>query len=103
MHTPRAPLDRGELTLACAYCHKEQPAEDNRIYVNILKRQTGQSYLATRTLREDPCLRRDTLEGRDCERRTECVLFMTPTLAGEESFKQMYERSACHHQWQKLA
>jgi DNA-directed RNA polymerase II subunit RPB9 len=99
MLTPRAPPDGTDLLLVCQNCQKSYPTDERRIYVNILVRTSAQAYLAKRVISDDPCLRREDNYCESCEARTECVLFMAPTLAGQESFRQMWECSRCHHQW----
>jgi DNA-directed RNA polymerase subunit M/transcription elongation factor TFIIS len=100
MLTPKAPEVReAGLIYWCKVCNRREPVSDNRVYVNLLKRTTEQSYLSKRNVGEDPTLERQFQFCESCERDTECVRFLAPTLAGEESFKLMFECTYCRHQW----
>lgn len=103
MMTPRAPEnpDNG-LEFYCAHCRITEQASDNRVYVNVLKRSKEESYIAQKFISDDPTLKRKQLFCRDCDNYNECVIFMAPTLAGEESLSLMAECTVCHRQWKQI-
>jgi DNA-directed RNA polymerase subunit M/transcription elongation factor TFIIS len=104
MLSARAPRDPSQpLTYHCKNCQRGEETTDNRVYVNILKRTSEQSYLLKRNISDDPCLRKERQLCPKCDRWMDCVLFMAPTLAGEESFQQLWECTYCHNQWKKRA
>ena len=100
MLTPRAPTNRdAELYYYCAHCNRKEPAPSARVYVNILKRTAQESYLSKRSVADDPTLRRVLAYCPVCQDDRMCVVFLAPSLAGEEQFKQLLECCECRHQW----
>lgn len=87
MMSPRAPLDKEneQLEFYCPHCNISETTSDNRVYVNVLKRTTENSFFAQRSIADDPTLRRETRFCKECDQDVDCVFFMAPTLAGEES------------------
>ena len=102
MMVPKEPKERSldqPLQYHCAHCNRYEDAVDPRIYVNILKRSTEESYLAKRSVSGDPALERRIRECPQCQKDTVCVVFLAPSLAGEEKFQRLLECTECHHQW----
>lgn len=103
MMSPRAPQDRenGVLEFYCPHCNISEAASDNRVYVNVLKRTTENSFFTQKSIADDPTLRREVRYCEQCDQEVDCVFFMAPTLAGEESMTLMLECTKCHNQWKE--
>lgn len=102
MMTPKRPENRDDpLKYYCKHCNYMEDATDSRVYVNVLKRTTEESFISQRLIADDPTLKKRRHKCDYCDRWTECVFFMAPTLAGESSMTQMLECSVCHHQWKE--
>ena len=102
MMIPRIPDDTSHtLQYFCTHCKIYEPADDNRVYVNVLKRTTEDSFISKKLISDDPTLRRETRRCEECDEDVDCVFFVAPTLAGEESMTLMLECTKCHNQWRE--
>jgi len=96
---PRPPQNRSKgLEYTCPHCNISVDIDDNRVYAHVLKRNQNSSVLSSNLISEDPTLKRKIRHCENCEREVEVVLFLAPTLAGEETMKQMMECTICRHQ-----
>lgn len=99
MLVPKADQQEGVLKYICHNCSYEKVAESNRVYINVLKRTSEQSYLTRSCISSDPTLKRNYATCPECGQYCECVFFFAPTLAGEESLTEMMECTNCKYQW----
>ena len=99
MLTPHTPEGSDELYYECKHCGRKELASSNRVYVNILKRTAEDSFLSKRSVADDPTLRRVQAVCPQCQDERTCVVFLAPSRAGEEQFKQLLECTDCRYQW----
>ncbi|KAH0793051.1 DNA-directed RNA polymerase II subunit RPB9 [Histomonas meleagridis] len=99
MLVPKADQQNLRLMYVCKNCGHEEPAESNRVYINVLKRSSDQSYIAHRLIADDPTLKRRVAHCPNCQQDNDCVFFFAPTLAGTDTLSEMMECTVCHHQW----
>lgn len=95
----KADPQEGILKYICRNCSFEKPAASNRLYINVLKRTSEQSYLTKSCISSDPTLKRECATCPECGQYGDCVFFFAPTLAGEESLTEMIECTQCKFQW----
>ena len=100
MLVPRAPENREDpLMYHCEHCNRNDDVQMNRVYVNVLKRSSNDSYLSKRIVGDDPTLERVVKYCETCNEQRDCVIFMAPSLAGEEQFSHIFECTHCRTQW----
>lgn len=89
--------DSGKLEYFCQQCNRSEENDDFLVYVNILKRDDA-GVSGEKDLTSDITLHRQRLLCNNCNTTCDHVIFNQPTLAGEETMRQL--KQCCHCRYQ---